>query len=97
MQHFDCLGLFRLLLIRLPQMFFRYRARNFNETLSEEELNRWDEFRRKKFKDTDAINIFKENLQKASIQLNKGSAIEGEEVLSSLNQYAIQLEDSLKL
>ena len=82
---------------RLPEMFFRYRARNFNETLSEEELNRWDEFRRKKFKDTDAINTFKENLQKASIQLNKGNAIEGEEVLSSLNQYAIQLEDSLKL
>jgi exodeoxyribonuclease-1 len=30
---------------RLPEMLFRYRARNWPETLSREETGRWDEFR----------------------------------------------------
>ena len=30
---------------RLPEMLFRYRARNWPETLSGEELERWDEYR----------------------------------------------------
>lgn len=31
---------------RLPEMLFRYRARNWPETLSDEERGRWDEYRR---------------------------------------------------
>lgn len=31
---------------RLPQMLFRYRARNWPQTLTDEERARWDEFRR---------------------------------------------------
>jgi exodeoxyribonuclease-1 len=30
---------------RLPEMLFRYRARNWPETLNEEERTRWEEYR----------------------------------------------------
>lgn len=34
---------------RLQEMLFRYRARNYPSTLSEQELKRWDEYRHEKF------------------------------------------------
>ncbi len=36
---------------RLPEMLFRYRARNFPETLDAEEKQRWDEYRHARFND----------------------------------------------
>ncbi len=36
---------------RLPEMLFRYRARNFPDSLSAEEKTRWDRYRRKLFSD----------------------------------------------
>lgn len=39
---------------RLPEMLFRYRARNFPETLSNEERARWEEYRRYRLSDPDA-------------------------------------------
>jgi exodeoxyribonuclease-1 len=39
---------------RLPEMLFRYRARNWPETLSEEEQVRWEEFRRARLQEPDA-------------------------------------------
>ena len=33
---------------RLPEMLFRYRARNWPKSLSKEERIRWDEYRRKR-------------------------------------------------
>ena len=36
---------------RLPEMLFRYRARNFPETLSAEERDRWNDYRRQKATD----------------------------------------------
>jgi exodeoxyribonuclease-1 len=36
---------------RLPEMLFRYRARNFPETLNPDEKLRWDEFRNTRFND----------------------------------------------
>jgi exodeoxyribonuclease-1 len=33
---------------RLPEMVFRYRARNWPKTLNEEERQRWDEYRRER-------------------------------------------------
>jgi exodeoxyribonuclease-1 len=35
---------------RLEEMLFRYRARNFPETLDDEEQHRWDDFRREKLR-----------------------------------------------
>jgi exodeoxyribonuclease-1 len=36
---------------RLPEMLFRYRARNFPESLNAEEKQRWNEFRKERFTD----------------------------------------------
>ena len=36
---------------RLPEMLFRYRARNFPETLDSDEKQRWDEYRQTRFND----------------------------------------------
>ena len=36
---------------RLPEMLFRYRARNYPETLSSEELETWNAFRHQRFTD----------------------------------------------
>lgn len=38
---------------RLPELLFRYRARNFPDSLSEEELARWEEFRYQCLTETD--------------------------------------------
>ena len=39
---------------RLPEMLFRYRARNWPETLSPEESERWSEYHHARLHDTDA-------------------------------------------
>jgi exodeoxyribonuclease-1 len=38
---------------RLPDLLFRYRARNWPETLSEEEARRWEQFRTHRLQDAD--------------------------------------------
>lgn len=38
---------------RLPELLFRYRARNWPETLSVEEAQRWEKFRRHRIQDAD--------------------------------------------
>lgn len=38
---------------RLPELLFRYRARNWPETLSGEEVQRWDQFRHHRLRDAD--------------------------------------------
>ncbi len=38
---------------RLPELLFRYRARNWPETLSVEEAQRWENFRRHRLQDAD--------------------------------------------
>ncbi|GMT40688.1 MAG: hypothetical protein IEMM0001_1423 [bacterium] len=38
---------------RLPELLFRYRARNWPETLSAEEVQRWEHFCRHRLRDAD--------------------------------------------
>ena len=52
---------------RIPEMLFRYRARNFPETLSSDERQQWDEYRRQKFTDP-AYGIRTLNQVKARIE-----------------------------
>ena len=47
---------------RLPEMQFRYRARNYPETLNEEENANWREFRRARLEDPEAIADFERSL-----------------------------------
>jgi exodeoxyribonuclease I len=39
---------------RIPEMLFRYRARNWPQSLSQEEQNRWDEFRKNRMSSPEA-------------------------------------------
>jgi exodeoxyribonuclease-1 len=52
---------------RIPEMLFRYRARNFPETLSSDEQQQWDEYRKQKFSDP-AYGIRTLNQVQASIE-----------------------------
>ncbi len=52
---------------RIPEMLFRYRARNYPETLDAGEKQRWEEYRRQKFTDP-ACGIRTLNQVKASIE-----------------------------
>jgi exodeoxyribonuclease-1 len=51
---------------RIPEMLFRYRARNFPQTLSPDERQQWDEYRKLKFNDP-AAGIRTLNQVKSSI------------------------------
>ncbi len=42
---------------RLPEMLFRYRARNFPETLNKEEAEQWEAFRRQRLIDGEAGGV----------------------------------------
>ncbi|HED33878.1 MAG TPA: exodeoxyribonuclease I [Gammaproteobacteria bacterium] len=49
---------------RIPEMLFRYRARNYPESLNEDERQRWNEYRQEKFtrtSDSKALTIEKFN------------------------------------
>ena len=80
---------------RLPELFFRYRARNFKETLGPQELNRWNAFRRRKFEKMEAMAKFNDNIQKAYAQIEENNIPNGVEVLSKLQEYVNQIDGSL--
>jgi exodeoxyribonuclease-1 len=82
---------------RLPEMFFRYRARNFIETLSEEELKRWNQFRRQKLHESGAVSKFADSIKKANDQVVAKNIVNGREVLLELKEYVHQITESLKL
>jgi len=50
---------------RLPEMLFRYRARNFPETLNEEEQRRWQDFRNARFRSTAVRERYQHELDEA--------------------------------
>jgi exodeoxyribonuclease-1 len=52
---------------RIPEMLFRYRARNFPESLNASEQQQWEEYRRRKFSDP-AYGIRTLNQVKAAIE-----------------------------
>lgn len=50
---------------RLNEMLFRYRARNYFETLNEEEQQRWNEFRQARLSDQKEIDRYEAGWQQA--------------------------------
>ncbi len=75
---------------RLPEMLFRYRARNFPESLSDGEKQRWNEYRKERFTDPAAsprtMNRFLADIE----ELQNGDSVTGTElvVLEELLAYA---------
>ncbi len=75
---------------RLPEMLFRYRARNYPDSLSSEEKQRWNEYRKERFTDP-ALSPRTMNRFLADIEeLQNGDAVTGSElvVLEELLAYA---------
>ncbi|MEO6365243.1 MAG: exodeoxyribonuclease I [Luteimonas sp.] len=44
--------------VRLPELLFRYRARNWPDTLTQEEHARWDDYRRRRLCDDGSLSEF---------------------------------------
>ncbi len=51
--------------VRLPELLFRYRARNYPDTLDAEELSRWEEFRKQRLTDPATVAGFVQSMQEA--------------------------------
>lgn len=74
---------------RLPEMLFRMRARNWPETLTEEEQQRWREFRKSRI-DLDGFVTELNTLREAPQRSNSER-----EVLDALERYATRLAATL--
>jgi len=83
---------------RLPELLFRYRARNFPDLLSSEELERWRIFCQKRLSDPEwgAPNTL-ESFLAAQSQLNLTATAPQREVLSEWQGYVQQLRQRLNL
>lgn len=78
---------------RLPEMLFRYRARNYYDTLSAEEQSEWQEFRQQRLNDPDMpmdLKRFKESLT----QLERSSDLTETQkpVIQQLIQYVAEIK-----
>jgi len=83
---------------RLPEMLFRYRARNYPETLNAQEREDWDEFRRSCFSNEKIGS----NLTLASyyqrieeLMSEPQTSTEQQQVLIKLQEYGLSLEAGL--
>jgi len=75
---------------RLPEMLFRYRARNFRETLTPDESQRWNAFRRLSFNENTSPDQ-----RLAEIQALRDSG-RGESCLDELESYLCELKQSMR-
>lgn len=75
--------------LRLPEMLFRYQARNFPETLSQEQVERWNEFCEQQLSEQRApFNQSIEELKKETAQPEKIA------ILDALQAYEAELSTS---
>lgn len=81
---------------RLPEMLFRYRARNYPETLNRDEQERWEEYRIAKLTDPNesgnmTIDQYKQHLN--ALATSNEITPEKKNILKSLNEYISILSD----
>jgi len=72
---------------RLAEMLFRYRARNFPETLDDQEQQRWQTFRQQRL-NVQSWEYFEQAMTEAESDCEKS---EGEQILAALHDYAAQI------
>jgi exodeoxyribonuclease-1 len=72
---------------RIPEMLFRYRARNFPESLNAHERARWESFRREKFYAGcgDKTGIYRQFI--SSLELCRGDHPDRQELFDELESY----------
>lgn len=83
---------------RLPEMLFRYRARNYPETLTPDERNRWQKFRIQRLTDANGggsltLAAYFETLD--TYLVDQSLSQEKRDLLLQLRSYGQQLEASL--
>ncbi|MFQ6309342.1 exodeoxyribonuclease I [Lysobacter capsici] len=83
---------------RLPELLFRYRARNWPQTLSVAERERWDAYRRHRLVDDSGLSEF--NFERFAIELQQARAMVGEDgakqaLLDRLEDWAGAIERDL--
>ncbi len=76
---------------RLPEMLFRYRARNYPETLNTEEEARWRDFRRARLQDPDAVADFERSLAEVRADNRPGS----EEIAAAVTAYVAEIRTAV--
>lgn len=83
---------------RLPELLFRYRARNFTYTLDDEEQQRWKLFCQQRLSDADygAPNTL-ESFNKARLELDVSATSFQRQVLDEWQEYADALRQRLSL
>lgn len=83
---------------RLPELLFRYRARNFAYTLDDEEQQRWKLFCQQRLSDADygAPNTL-ESFNKARLELDVSATSFQRQVLNEWQEYADALRQRLSL
>lgn len=84
--------------IRLPELLFRYRARNFRDTLTVDEQDRWEAFCRKRLSDpaSGAPNTL-QSFTEALVTSSLSASAEQLKVLQQWQDYAQQLKTRFKL
>lgn len=80
---------------RLQEMLFRYRARNYMDTLNQEEQERWKKYRKDKLLNPDAITLYRKETEKAWEIVSEAKDNRGQAVLSELQEYVDELLQSL--
>jgi len=73
---------------RLDELLFRYRARNFPETLTEQESERWDQHRASRFYEGSGKAYTVDDFFAEIDRLSEGASPKNEEILASLYDYA---------
>ncbi|HEX5057155.1 MAG TPA: exodeoxyribonuclease I [Gammaproteobacteria bacterium] len=80
---------------RLPELLFRYRARNFPETLAAEEWRRWQQYRRERLTNPEAggsITLQEFNRRLQDLGSNPELDERAMQILEDLAEYASMLE-----
>ena len=76
---------------RLPEMLFRYRARNYPETLRADEQLRWNEFCVNRLNGSQAGASITLDAYFARLQELKSSANSNADIINALDAYAHEL------
>lgn len=81
---------------RLPEMLFRYRARNYPQSLSEDELSQWDSYRKNRFNNENPLN-FSAYMQLLIEKLSSETDPQKQQILKDLQSWGIKITANLAL
>jgi exodeoxyribonuclease-1 len=76
---------------RLDELLFRYRARNFPDTLTETEIERWDQLRAERFFEGSASALTLDDYFAQIDKLGEDASERDQEILGALYDYAEQI------